>query len=108
MFPTPIHQRSKSRQIIYKTMLPISLIIWLLPLAAAIMISIRSLADINSGNFYRWPNEFSLIENYTQIFTLTPMLQYFFNSIVITIPTVLGTLALSSIFTYPPYRSPIR
>ena len=100
MFPEPIQKSNIFARARYRIILYFSLIIWLLPLAAAIMISIRSLADINSGNFYRWPNEFSLIENYTQIFTLTPMLQYFFNSVVITIPTVLVTLALSSLAGY--------
>ena len=100
MFPEPIQKSSIFVRGRYRIVLYISLIIWLLPLAAAIMISIRSLADINSGNFYRWPNEFSLIENYTQIFTLTPMLLYFFISVVITIPTVLGSLALSSLAGY--------
>ncbi len=100
MFPESIQKSNIFARARYRIILYFSLIIWLLPLAAAIMISIRSLADINSGNFYRWPNEFSLIENYTQIFTLTPMLQYFFNSVVITIPTVIVTLALSSLAGY--------
>ena len=100
MFPQPIQKSSVFVRGRYRIILYTSLIIWVLPLVATVLISIRSLADINSGNFYRWPNEFSLIENYTQIFTLTPMLQYFFNSVVITIPTVLGTLALSSLAGY--------
>ena len=100
MFPQPIQKSTIFVRGTYRIVLYVSLTVWLLPLLAAILISIRSLADINSGNFYGWPSEFSLIENYTQIFTLTPMLQYFFNSIIITIPTVLGTLALSSLAGY--------
>jgi len=100
MFPQPIQKSTIFVRGTYRIVLYVSLAVWLLPLLAAILISIRSLADINSGNFYGWPSEFSLIENYTQIFTLTPMLQYFFNSIIITIPTVLGTLALSSLAGY--------
>jgi len=65
-----------------------------------LLTSFRSLADINSGNYWGWPTEFALVENYTQVFTVTPMIQYFFNSLVITIPTVLGTLALSSLAGY--------
>ena len=100
MFPEPIQKSTIFARGSYRLILYTSLIVWLLPLSAAILISIRSLADINSGNFYGWPEKFSLVENYSQIFKLTPMLQYFFNSVIITIPTVIGTLILSSLAGY--------
>jgi len=100
MFPQPIQKSNFTVRVSYRTILYIALIFWILPLLAMLMISIRPLSDINSGNFYGWPTEFSLYDNYTQIFTLTPMLQYFLNSIIITIPTVLGTLTLSSLAGY--------
>ena len=100
MFPEPIQKSTIFARGSYRLILYTSLIVWLLPLSAAILISIRSLADINSGNFYGWSEKFSLVENYSQIFKLTPMLQYFFNSVIITIPTVIGTLILSSLAGY--------
>ena len=100
MFPQPIQKSNVFAQVSYRMILYVTLIFWILPLLAMLMISIRPLSDINSGNFYGWPTEFSLYDNYTQIFTLTPMLQYFLNSIIITIPTVLGTLTLSSLAGY--------
>ena len=100
MFPHPIQKSNITARVSYRVILYVAVIFWILPLLAMLMISIRPLSDINSGNFYGWPTEFSLYDNYTQIFALTPMLKYFFNSIIITIPTVLGTLTLSSLAGY--------
>ena len=100
MFPEPIQKATFFSRGCYRIVLYFAIIVWLLPLAAVFLTSFRSLADINSGNYWGWPTEFALVENYTQIFTVTPMLKYFFNSLVITIPTVIGTLTLSSLAGY--------
>ncbi len=100
MFTEPIQKATFFSRGRYRIVLYVAIIVWLLPLAAVFLTSFRSLADINSGNYWGWPTEFALVENYTQIFTLTPMLKYFFNSLVITIPTVIGTLTLSSLAGY--------
>ena len=100
MFPDPIQKASFLARGSYRIILYVTLIVWMLPLAGVFLTSFRSLADINSGNYWGWPSEFALVENYTQVFTVTPMIQYFFNSLVITIPTVIGTLLLSSLAGY--------
>ena len=100
MFPDPIQKAPFLARGSYRIILYVTLIVWMLPLAGVFLTSFRSLADINSGNYWGWPSEFALVENYTQVFTVTPMIQYFFNSLVITIPTVLGTLLLSSLAGY--------
>ena len=100
MFPDPIQKAPFLARASYRIILYVTLIVWMLPLAGVFLTSFRSLADINSGNYWGWPSEFALVENYTQVFTVTPMIQYFLNSLVITIPTVLGTLLLSSLAGY--------
>ncbi len=100
MFPEPIQKAHFIARGSYRIILYVTLIVWMLPLAGVFLTSFRSLADINSGNYWGWPTEFALVENYTQVFTVTPMIQYFLNSLVITIPTVLGTLLLSSLAGY--------
>ena len=100
MFPEPIQKAPFIARGSYRIILYVTMIIWILPLAGVFLTSFRSLADINSGNYWGWPSEFALVENYTQVFTVTPMIQYFLNSLVITIPTVLGTLLLSSLAGY--------
>ncbi|HCV46195.1 MAG TPA: sugar ABC transporter permease [Deltaproteobacteria bacterium] len=100
MFPESIQKAPIFARGSYRIILYVFLIVWLLPLVGVLLTSFRSLADINSGNYWGWPTEFALVENYTQVFTVTPMIKYFFNSLVITIPTVVGTLALSSLAGY--------
>ena len=100
MFPDPIQKAPFLARGSYRIILYVTLIVWMLPLAGVFLTSFRSLADINSGNYWGWPSEFALVENYTQVFTVNPMIQYFLNSLVITIPTVLGTLLLSSLAGY--------
>ena len=100
MYPEPIQKSPFIARGSYRIILYVAMVIWILPLAGVFLTSFRSLADINSGNYWGWPTEFALVENYTQVFTVTPMIKYFFNSLVITIPTVIGTLLLSSLAGY--------
>lgn len=100
MFPTPIEKRSSNYQLAYKILVPITLIIWLLPLIMIFMTSIRPAADINSGQMFGWPSEFLLIENYTKVFLESEAATYFLNSIKITVPTVIISVALACLAGY--------
>ncbi len=100
MFPPPIDDKPASVRISYRVGIWVALVIWLLPLCAMFMTSFRSLTDINQGNFWGWPSEWMIIENYTGVFTTTPMGRFMFNSIMITVPTVIGALAISALAAY--------
>jgi len=100
MFPTPIEKRSGGVQLAYKIALPIALFLWLLPLLAIFVTSIRPFADINSGNMFGIPSSFNLIENYVAVFTQSEALSYFWNSIKITIPTVIISVSLACLAGY--------
>ena len=89
MYPESIQKSPIIIRGSYRIILYVAMIIWILPLVGVFLTSFRSLSDINSGNYWGWPTEFALVENYTQVFTVTPMIQYFLNSLVITVPTVL-------------------
>ena len=67
MFPRPIEKSGPVAVASYQAFLPIALLIWLLPLLAIFATSIRSAADINSGNVFGWPSEFKMLENYTAV-----------------------------------------
>lgn len=95
MFPAPIERQSTGIQSLYKTALPFALLLWLLPLVAVALTSVRSAGDITAGNYWGWPTSINLIENYTAIFQNTPIGQYILNSFKVTIPTVIGAVALS-------------
>ncbi len=96
MFPKPIEKTAPATRAAYSVALPISLIIWLLPLIAVALTSIRSAGDLTAGNYWGWPTSFNLVENYTAVFKNTPLAKYILNSFKVTIPTVIGAIVLSS------------
>ena len=100
MFPRPLGQTSYFTQFAYRTFLPIALFIWLLPLLAVFVTSLRGSKDINTGNVFGWPSEFKLVENYTAIFTQTEAIKYFMNSFLITLPSVGISIALACLAGY--------
>lgn len=95
MFPKPIEKSSVLVQTSYRAAVPILLIIWLLPIIAVAMTSVRGAADLNSGNYWGLPTEWQILENYTAVFKNTPIVRYILNSFLVTIPTVIGALTLS-------------
>ncbi|MDE2792714.1 MAG: carbohydrate ABC transporter permease [Paracoccaceae bacterium] len=95
MFPAPIDRRPAAVGVAYRTALPIALLLWLLPLLAVALTSIRSAGDITAGNYWGWPTTINIVENYTAIFENTPIGKYILNSFKVTIPTVIGAVALS-------------
>lgn len=108
MFPTPIHNRKVPIKAIYLTLVLIVLILFLLPLLAILLTSIRPGSDISSGNYWGIPSRFALLENYGEVFNpaRSPMLRYFINSALITLPAVVISIAISSMagFALAVYR----
>lgn len=100
MFPRPIQRATPAAQFAYKASLPIALFLWLLPLLAIFVTSIRPPADINSGNVFGWPSEFQMIENYLAVFQRSDAGLYLWNSVRITIPTMIISVALSCLTGY--------
>lgn len=106
MYPKPIENRSVTTRNCYKIGVFVALLVWLLPLGAMFMTSFRSLADINMGNFWGIPTEWMILENYTGVFKTTPMGQFLINSLLISVPTVIGSLTISvfAAFALAKYR----
>ncbi len=96
MFPTPIEKTSRSSQVLYQSALPFALLLWLAPLIAVALFSIRPDTDFTIGNYWGLPTSFELVENYGQVIH-SSMPRYILNSFMITIPTVIGAVALSSL-----------
>ncbi|MBA3324519.1 MAG: carbohydrate ABC transporter permease [Rhodobacteraceae bacterium] len=95
MFPRPIEQTAPSTQFLYKAALPVALVLWLLPLIGVAFTSIRPAGDLTAGNYFGWPSYFAW-GNYLEIFQNSPIANYILNSFKVTIPTVLGVVALST------------
>lgn len=96
MFPTPIEKSSRSVQVGYQTLLPFALLVWLAPLIAVMFFSIKPAADFTTGDFWGWPSSFEGFNNYGRVFFDSDMPRYLMNSVLITVPTVIGTVALAS------------
>lgn len=95
MFPTPIQKASPFVRVGYKLFLPVALVLWLLPLLGVALTSIRPASDLAAGNYFGLPSGFAGFENYTAVFENSPIGWYILNSFKITIPTVIGAVALS-------------
>ena len=96
MFPTPVEKLGPRARIGYQALLPLALILWLLPLIAVAVFSIRPEADFAVGNYWGWPSSFDALSNYALVFTGSDMPRYLMNSGLITVPTVIGAVALSA------------
>ncbi len=106
MYPRPIPEDAIWRRRFYFIVVFAILILWLCPLFAIILTSFRSTQDVMGGNLWGWPTQFGLVDNYTSVFTQTPMARYFLNSLTIPIPAVIGVLTLSTLagFVLARYR----
>ena len=94
MFPRPIERTAPAIQWMYKIALPAALILWLLPLIGVAVTSVRPASDLAQGNYFGMPS-YLAFENYADVFRNTPMGRYILNSFIVTIPTVIGAVALS-------------
>lgn len=105
MFPRPIEQTPPAAQVLYKLALPVALILWLLPLLGVAMTSLKPSSDLASGNYFGLPS-YLAFSNYADVFNNSPIGQYILNSFKVTIPTVVGAVAISCLsgFALAVYR----
>jgi multiple sugar transport system permease protein len=105
MFPRPIQSRGPAARTLYQIALPVALLLWLFPLLGVAVTSLRPAADLAQGNYFGMPS-YVAFENYAAIFTGSPIAGYMLNSLKVTIPTVIGAIALSTMtgFALAVYR----
>ena len=95
MFPKPIQRSSPAAQATYQAFLPLALLMWLAPLLAVALFSMKPDVDFTTGNYWGLPSRFAGAENYGRVFFESDMPRYLLNSVLITVPTVIGAVALS-------------
>ena len=100
MFPKPVENTSQTIQIAYKVALPVALLVWLLPLLAIFLTSIRTSVDINTGNVFGIPSEFAFFQNYGEVLSQPKAIQYMINTLIITVPTVILSVGLACLTGY--------
>ncbi|UVS98051.1 carbohydrate ABC transporter permease [Burkholderia glumae] len=97
MYPMPVSRWSRPSRWLYGVSLPCALALWLTPLMAVLVTSIRSSDELAAGHYWSRPQHFALLDNYGTALTQTPMLHYFANSILITVPSVVASILLASL-----------
>jgi len=95
MFPRPIQQSAPPARVAYQVALPVALVLWLLPLLGVALTSVRPSGDLAAGNYFGWPSAIA-VSNYAEVFQNSPIGQYILNSFKVTIPTVIGAVAIST------------
>ena len=95
MFPKPIKNYSPRAQLAYKIALPVALLLWLLPLLAIFMTSIRPVSDIAQGNVFGIPSSFQMFQNYGEVFAKTDAVRYLINTLLIALPTMVLSVGLA-------------
>jgi len=80
-------------------------IVWLLPVIGAVITSLRSMDDLVSNGFWSLPESLSF-NNFIKAWTGGMVGKYLYNSFIVTIPALIGTLFLSSLtgFALAHYR----
>jgi multiple sugar transport system permease protein len=73
--------------------------LWLVPIATALITSVRTNSDIVSRGFLAIPNALSL-QSYAEAWQRGGLAHYLPNSFIITIPSLIATLFLSSLSAY--------
>lgn len=96
MFPAPIQEAPAPKRYAYYALVAVALIFWLLPLMAVLLTSIRSLTELNEGNYWGMPKEWKF-SNYIEVFQQTPMIRYMLNTVIITLPAVAGAITLATL-----------
>ena len=96
MYPLPIEDSTPTRRVGYRLALYGSMVLWMTPLIAIFMTAARSQGDLLAGNYWGWPTQFALVDNFREVFATSPMAGFFVNSMIITATTVVLVLVLST------------
>jgi multiple sugar transport system permease protein len=97
---TPTRKKSNLLgKVFLYTFLIVFTLSYMTPIFAALVTSVRTQDDISLNGFLSAPREI-VLENYAQAWTQGGVSKYLLNSIIITIPALVGTIFLSSLSAY--------
>jgi len=96
MYPQPIEDSTPARRLGYRAALYTAMVLWMTPLIAIFMTAARSQGDLLAGNYWGWPTQFALVDNFREVFATSPMAGFFVNSVIVTVVTVVLVLVLST------------
>ncbi|MFI0723328.1 carbohydrate ABC transporter permease [Streptomyces sp. NPDC021224] len=73
----------------------VSCVLWLLPIAFALYVAVRPYSDTRKYGYVSMPHHLTF-KNFSDAWTQSDMLHFFWNSVLITVPSVIIVLALAS------------
>ena len=105
MYPRPIPERHRTTRALYALLVAFVVALWLLPLFAVLLTSLRTLAEISAGRLWTVPHHLAF-GNYADVFRQTDMARFMLNSLIITVPAVIGAITLATLagFALAKYR----
>ncbi len=99
----PGERAARNRKLFFTALQLIALtsvtLLWLLPLFSSVLTSFRDMDDIRINGFWSLPRELKT-NTFSQAWEQADMRLYLLNSFVITIPSLIGMLFLSSLSAY--------
>ncbi len=99
----PGERAARNRKLFFSTLAFMALVgltlLWLLPVFASLITSFRTMDDISINGFWNIPEEISF-DKFSQAWQQAHLNQYLLNSFIITIPSLIGMLFLSSLSAY--------
>ena len=96
MYPAALPQRPAWIRAAYVAAVLALLALWLLPLAGIALASLRSADELNQGDWWSWPRDNHLVENYRAVLAGSPLLRFTLNSLLVTVPAVLATVLIAA------------
>jgi multiple sugar transport system permease protein len=99
----PGEQAARNRKLFFGTIALLSLfgltVLWLLPVFASLITAFRTMDDISINGFWSIPEKVTL-DKFSEAWEQAHLNQYLLNSFIITIPSLIGMLFLSSLSSY--------
>jgi len=96
-----VKTRFGGRRLVFKTAFYVagSLLVafWLIPIAIAFFTSLKSMDEIMASPRMWAPPKKAVLANFAEVWSKVGMARYVLNTFIITIPSVLGTLVISSL-----------
>jgi multiple sugar transport system permease protein len=100
-------RKSRAGAVAAQVFLIVVSIVWLVPIAWALFVSLRPYADTSKYGYVSWPHHLTL-QNFREAWTQGDMGLYFVNTVKITVPAVLITLFIASMVAFVLSRSSSR
>lgn len=90
---------ARTRGPVYWIFATLLMLVWISPILASVLTSLKTLEELNRGEYWTWPRALSF-RNYVEAFVNGGFSKYFWNSLVVTVPSVVAILFFASLNGY--------